>query len=140
MATKVQTCFMDEIRKFIIQGIDWETTVEVNVSKYSHLPPACANTQIREEAAMLGLEVFKKKTDDLSSLAILLGVWEKIPEIDSLNKFYSPLNHFGCFPLEKSVFLTSKRDVWIGRVAPYAVTKKSLLSENSVEKPHQLFP
>lgn len=137
---KAQICFMDEIRKFIIQGTGWETIVEVNVSKYNHLPSPCANTQIREEAAMLGLEHFKNKADDTSSLAVLLGVWEKIPAMDSLIKFQSPANHFGCFPLEHSDLITSRRDVWIGRVAPYAVAKKNLQQGACGEKPQQLFP
>ena len=140
MEMKVRICFMDDVRKFIIQGTGWETIIEIDVSKYSHLPPACANTQIREEAARKGLEWFKNNPDDSLELSINIGIWEKKPDCDNANQFRSMQDHFCCFLLDRSFFLKHKKDAWIGRVAPYAVTKKSLQDGKDVDTPDQLYP
>ena len=137
---KVRICFMDDVRKFIIHGTGWETIIEIDISKYSHLPPACANTQIREEAARKGLEWFKDNPDDSLELSINIGIWEKKPDYDNANQYTSMQDHFGCYLLRHSSYLKHKKDAWIGRVAPYAVTRKSLQDGKDVDTPDQLYP
>ena len=110
MEMKVRICFMDDARKFIIQGTGWETIIEIDVSKYSHLPPTCANTQIREEAARKGLEWFKNNPDDSLELSINLGIWEKKPDCDNANQWHSMQAHLCCFLLEHSAYMKNKKD------------------------------
>ena len=132
---------MADVREFVFQGVGFETLIKVDVSKYSDLPPVEANTKIREEVAKKGIEWFKNQPDDLLEVSVLLGIWEHKPEMKA-HQYYGPYGygHFGGFLLELSDYIKRRSDVWIGRVAPYAINKKSLQSKKDTDKPDQLYP
>ena len=132
---------MADVREFVFQGVGFETLIKVDVSKYSDLLPAQADTRIREEVAKKGIEWFKNQPDDSLEVSILFGIYEHEPKMKP-HQYFGPFGygHFGGFLLKCSDFVKRRSDVYIGRVSPYAVSKKSLQSKKHTDKPDQLYP